>query len=227
MKKFSEKLGYVFKNKSLLTRALTHRSHKPQHNERLEFLGDAALNFIIADQLFTQYPKMTEGQLSRARANLVNGEVLATLSHTLDIDQHIRLGQGEIKSGGMKRSSILSDCLEALIGAIYLDGGLEACRQLVLSWYIDKFEQVALKGPQKDPKTTLQEYCQAKKMMLPKYTVIDIRGEEHSQIFQVQCEVSNCDIKALGEGASRRKAEQSAAENFLTAVSEDHDCLSF
>jgi ribonuclease-3 len=218
VEKFCKKLGYSFKNKSLLIQALTHRSYKPQHNERLEFLGDAVLNFIISDQLFTHYPEMTEGELSRARANLVNGEVLATLSCTLEVDQHIQLGQGEIKNGGMTRQSILSDCLEALIGAIYVDGGLETCRKIVLSWYIDKFKQVALKGPQKDPKTMLQEYCQGNRMKLPQYTVVNIRGEEHKQTFQIRCEVEDFDIKALGEGSSRRKAEQSAAERFLNMI---------
>ncbi|MDF3054422.1 MAG: rnc [Gammaproteobacteria bacterium] len=218
MQKLFKKLGYHFKDTSLLTQALTHRSHKPEHNERLEFLGDSVLNFVIANELFVRYPGMTEGKLSRARANLVNGEVLATLSTTLGIDQYIRLGQGEIKSGGMKRKSTLSDCLEALIGAIYLDGGITVCQQVILSLYRDKFQIVESEGPQKDPKTTLQEYMQAQKMPLPQYHVINLSGKTHDQIFHVQCLVDGLEINAFGQGTSRRKAEQSAAQIFLTMI---------
>lgn len=209
------KLGYQFQNPSLLTQALTHRSYDAPNNERLEFLGDALLGFVITDLLFAEYPEMAEGQLSRLRANLVNRDVLAALGETLGIHEHLRLGPGEIRSGGAHQRSILSDAIEALIGAIYLDGGMTACREAVLIWYADRLKTIAHEGPKKDPKTTLQEYLQARKMPLPRYTLLETGGREHQQIFKVRCQVEGLKISTLGQGTNRRGAEQSAAERFL------------
>lgn len=214
-KKLCEKLGYKFQDMSLLRQALTHRSYGVENNERLEFLGDALLGFIIAQQLFARYPEMPEGDLSRLRANLVNREVLAGLSEMLGIHQYMHLGPGEVKSGGARRRSILSNSVEALIGAIYLDGGMSACERTVLAWYEDRLKKVDDEGPRKDPKTTLQECLQAQKLPLPSYTILKMGGREHQQIFSVRCQVKGLKISAVGEGTNRRRAEQSAAEKFL------------
>ncbi len=217
--KLGETLGYKFHDISLLETALTHRSCGHNNNERLEFLGDALLNFYVADNLFQQYPDMTEGGLSRMRANLVNGDALAVLAKEFMISNYLRLGAGELKSGGIQRKSILSNAMEAIIGAIYLDGGNDVCRQRILSWLSDKIDAITTDGVQKDPKTLLQEYLQARKMALPHYQVLAVDGKEHSQVFKVDCRVPGVPHVAIGLGSSRRRAEQDAAQKFLISFS--------
>lgn len=207
-------LGYEFKNPELLQQALSHRSVGKQSNERLEFLGDSALNFIVARELFQRYPALAEGELSRLRANLVNGELLAELARNMELGQYIRLGAGEIKSGGWQRNSILADTLEAVIGAICLDSDIEVCRELILKWLGNKLDEAVAVG-YKDPKTKLQEWLQNHKMQLPIYKVIKMEGVPHSQIFHVECLVNGLSYKAVGVGTTKRKAEQNAADLFL------------
>jgi ribonuclease III len=219
--KLHEALGYHFKDVILLEMALTHRSRAAINNERLEFLGDAILSFFVAEHLFHQYPQLTEGGLSRLRANLVNGEMLAELAKELTISDYLRLGVGEMKSGGLGRKSILSNVMEAIIGAVYLDGGISDCRECVLRWFASRFDMLTSQGVMKDPKTRLQEYLQAKKMSLPQYIVLDVEGREHNQLFKVQCRISGLTEKVQGTGSSRRRAEQSAAENFLQLLGRD------
>ena len=206
-------LGYVFQQPGLLEQALTHRSASPRHNERLEFLGDALLNLVMAEYLFQRYPQANEGELSRLRANLVKGETLAELARDLKLGRELRLGQGELCSGGPQRESILADALEAIFAAAYLDGGLDACRALILHLYRDSLEGLASAGELKDPKTRLQEYLQAHQQPLPVYSVLEICGEPHAQIFTVECAVA--DRRAVAVGGSRRKAEQDAARQVL------------
>jgi ribonuclease III len=214
----SNNLGYVFQDKNLLKEALRHRSMGKISNERLEFLGDAALNFIIAAELFRLYPEIKEGDLSRLRANLVNGEELAELANELQIGEHIQFGSGELKSGGAKRKSILADTTEAIIGAIYLDGGIDACKERVLTWFNERLLS-ATQVTQKDPKTRLQELLQMCKMPLPVYDVAKITGVAHAQIFHVECKVAGIEFTTVGVGPSKRVAERSAAAQFLEAMS--------
>ena len=211
--RLSAVLGYVFQRPELLEDALTHRSASPRNNERLEFLGDALLNLVIAECLFQRYPQASEGELSRLRATLVKGEALAVLARRLKLGESLRLGQGELKSGGPQRESILADALEAIFGAVYLDGGLAACRTLILHLYRDDLDRLAGAGELKDPKTRLQEYLQARQQPLPAYNVLEIRGEPHAQSFTVECAVADC--RALAVGSNRRKAEQDAARQIL------------
>lgn len=206
-------LGYIFQKPGLLEEALTHRSASPHHNERLEFLGDALLNLVIAEYLFWRYPRANEGELSRLRASLVKGETLAELARGLKLGGELWLGQGELHSGGPQRESILADALEAIFGAVHLDGGLSACRALILRLYQDSLESLAGAGELKDPKSQLQEYLQARQQPLPVYSVLEIRGEPHAQIFTVECAVA--DRRAVAMGSSRRKAEQDAARQVL------------
>lgn len=206
-------LGYVFQRPELLEEALTHCSASPRNNERLEFLGDALLNLVMAEYLFQRYPQANEGELSRLRANLVKGATLAQLARDLKLGEALRLGQGELRSGGPQRESILADALEAIFAAVYLDGGLEACRALILDLYRDGLEGLASAGKLKDPKTRLQEYLQARQQPLPVYTVLEIRGEPHLQSFTVECAVADC--RAVAVGSNRRKAEQDAARQVL------------
>ncbi|ADJ27632.1 ribonuclease III [Nitrosococcus watsonii] len=215
-----QKLGYQFAEPALLRHAITHRSAAKENNERLEFLGDSILNFLIADFLYSGFPKAQEGKLSRLRATLVKGETLAELARELEIGDHLILGLGELKSGGYRRTSILADAFEAVIGAVYLDGGLEACRQLVSSLYRDRLEtltdEVLLNL--KDPKTRLQEYLQARQFPLPDYRVSAVNGEAHDQVFQVECTLNNTFPSVIGIGRSRRKAEQDAATRALALL---------
>jgi len=206
-------LGYVFQQSDLLEEALTHRSASPRNNERLEFLGDALLNLVMAECLFQRYPQASEGELSRLRATLVKGETLAELARGLKLGENLWLGQGELKSGGPRRESILADALEAIFAAVYLDGGLEACRTLILNLYRDSLEGLTSAGELKDPKTRLQEYLQARQQPLPLYSVLKIRGEPHAQSFTVECAVA--DHRGVAVGSSRRKAEQDAARQVL------------
>jgi ribonuclease-3 len=211
-------LGYEFKDASLLIAALTHRSVPKNNNERLEFLGDSIVNFIAAEMLYQKFNVAPEGELSRLRTVLVRGETLAKLAKQMQVGEHLYLGSGELKSGGFRRESILADALEAIIAAIYLDGGMEACKVCVHQWFMPLMEQLTLSAPGKDPKTQLQEYLQAHGFTLPHYQVTAIEGMAHEQVFTVECQVPNFPVTTLGVGTSRRRAEQQSAENMLREV---------
>ncbi|ARU87538.1 ribonuclease III [Pseudomonas sp. M30-35] len=223
--RLERKLGYTFKDQDHMVLALTHRSFAGRNNERLEFLGDAILNFVAGEALFERFPQAREGQLSRLRARLVKGETLAILARGFDLGEYLRLGSGELKSGGFRRESILADALEALIGAIYLDSGMDAARERVLAWLTNELESLTLVDTNKDPKTRLQEFLQSRACELPRYDVVDIQGEPHCRTFIVECQVTLLNEKTLGQGASRRIAEQVAAGVALIAlgVENGHD----
>jgi ribonuclease III len=208
-------LGYTFKDPQILRRALTHRSFHGEHNERLEFLGDSVLNCIIATLLFDAFPAMPEGDLSRLRASLVNQSSLAEIAERLKLSQVIRLGDGELKSGGHSRPSILADTVEALIGAVYLDGGFAPAVEVVRKLFASKIESNASIQPAKDPKTALQELMQANRMPLPEYRLDRIEGEAHSQTFFITCVLESIQAEGTGVGLSRRAAEQEAAGRAL------------
>ncbi|HHH36709.1 MAG TPA: ribonuclease III [Gammaproteobacteria bacterium] len=210
-----DKLDYRFDDERLLRQALTHRSAGSVNNERLEFLGDAILNFVIAEVLYRRFPTVDEGRLSRLRANLVKGETLAVAARRIDLGNALLLGPGELKSGGFRRDSILAGALEAVIGAVYLDGGIEAARTLILRLLAKEIEQVTPEGPIKDAKTRLQEYLQGRRLPLPTYSVTAVRGRAHDQVFEVACRVSGLEDVVVGQGSSRRRAEQQAAERAL------------
>jgi len=211
LNRLSRHLGYEFQAPALLRQALTHRSFGTPHNERLEFLGDSVLSLVISTKLYHDFPKLTEGDLSRARAHLVKEPTLAEIAQTLKLGDYLFLGEGELKSGGFRRPSILADALEAIIGAIYLDGGLFETQKILDVLYAPIIAKLEPKKLSKDPKTQLQEYLQGRKLALPKYTIVATEGEAHEQHFKVECMISELGIKVLGEGASRRKAEQEAA----------------
>lgn len=213
--KLSKKLHYQFSDPSLLTEAITHRSKHSINNERLEFLGDSILGYVISSELFQRFPQAREGQLTRGRAVLVKGETLAELALQIELGDYLQLGPGELKSGGHRRKSILADAMEAIIGAIYLDGGLEAARQHILTIYSDKLQAMSLEEVSKDPKTQLQEYLQARKQPLPNYEVVATTGSEHEQVFEVSCKMNILSRAVKGTGRSRRKAEQAAASKAL------------
>ncbi|MDA0149704.1 MULTISPECIES: ribonuclease III [Vibrio] len=210
-----KKLGYQFKDAELINLALTHRSANGKHNERLEFLGDSILSFVIADDLYHRFPKVNEGDMSRMRATLVRGNTLAELGREFELGDYLKLGPGELKSGGFRRDSILADAVEAIIGAIYLDSDIENVRGIILSWYNSRLEAIKPGVSQKDPKTRLQEFLQGRRKPLPVYTVTNIKGEAHNQEFTVSCEVAGIGSPVIGKGTSRRKAEQAAAETAL------------
>ena len=205
------RLGYQFENPGLLRQALTHRSHSTPHNERLEFLGDGVLNCVIASLLYDRFPRLPEGDLSRLRASLVNQDTLSRLAVALDLGNELRLGEGELKSGGFRRPSILADALEALVGAIFLDGGFDRAADTIRTIYGPLLDALDPDRLGKDPKTLLQEYLQSKRLPLPQYNVVSVKGEAHDQQFQVECVIADLEIRAAGEGQSRRSAEQSAA----------------
>lgn len=223
--RLERKLGHSFTNQELMLLALTHRSFAGRNNERLEFLGDAILNFVAGEALFERFPQAREGQLSRLRARLVKGETLAVLARGFELGEYLRLGSGELKSGGFRRESILADALEALIGAIYLDAGMDVARERVLAWLADQLDGLTLVDTNKDPKTRLQEFLQSRAAELPRYEVVDIQGEPHCRTFFVQCEIALLTEKTQGQGASRRIAEQVAAAAALVAlgVENSHD----
>jgi ribonuclease III len=206
-----ERLGHRFRDARLLVQALTHRSHSTTHNERLEFLGDGVLNCIVAAELYNRFANLREGELSRLRASLVREQRLHELAAGLALGDHLRLGEGELKSGGFRRPSILADALEALIGAVYLDGGFDAARGVVVRLYQPLLETLDAKGADKDPKTQLQEWLQSRKYALPQYSVIATRGAAHDQRFEVECAVPELNLRTVGTGTSRRLAEQEAA----------------
>jgi ribonuclease-3 len=208
-----------FADAALLRQALSHRSAGSPHNERLEFLGDALLNLLVAEQLYARWPNADEGAMTRARAELVRESALARIARELGIGERLTLGPGEMKSGGHRRDSILADAVEAVIAACYLDAGFDACRELVLSWYLPLLD--ALPPPNrvgKDPKTRLQEWLQARGWPLPAYALLAERGDEHDRTFEVRCTLAQPPLSAEGEGSSRRAAEQSAAEAVLASL---------
>jgi ribonuclease-3 len=206
------RLGYRFKQVSLLEQAVTHRSHGAVHNERLEFLGDAVLNCTIAQLLYQKYARLDEGDLSRLRANLVKQQSLADVAESLNLSAVLRLGEGERKSGGFRRPSILADTMEAIFGAVFVDGGFEAARDSIAQLFEPVLKHVDPKTLGKDSKTLLQEYLQGKRLPLPAYTVVETRGAAHNQEFEVECAIPKLDISVRGTGRSRRAAEQSAAK---------------
>jgi ribonuclease-3 len=208
---FTLSIGYRFNDAGLLRRALTHRSYGSSHNERLEFLGDSVVNCVVALELYEKFPRLAEGELSRLRANIVHQPSLAAVAQRFAIGEQLQLGEGELRSGGARRPSILADAVEAVIGAVFLDGGFGAARQVVRTLLGNALESIDPATPSKDPKTLLQEYLQARKLALPQYTVVATRGEAHDQQFQVECAIPELGIRALGEGSSRRGAEQEAA----------------
>lgn len=212
------RLGHTFKNAALLQQALTHRSHSSVHNERLEFLGDSILNCVVASLLFDRYSKIDEGDLSRLRANLVKQQSLYEIAQRLELSHFLRLGEGELKSGGFRRPSILADTLEALFGAIYLDAGFDQARDVIRALYIPILDTVDPKTLGKDAKTLLQEYLQGKKIALPQYNVVATHGAAHNQEFEIECLVPKLEIQVFGTGGSRRAGEQAAAKLALIAV---------
>ncbi|HKB59662.1 MAG TPA: ribonuclease III [Gallionellaceae bacterium] len=214
------RLGFEFSDARLLQRALTHRSYSQAHNERLEFLGDSVLNCVIAAHLYDAYPDMPEGALSRLRANLVNQQTLFKLARELELGGCLRLGEGERKSAGASRPSMLADALEAVFGAIYLDGGFDAAREVVLSLYVPLIARAGDQPHGKDAKTLLQECLQGRKLPLPQYSVMAVEGEAHAQVFRVECRVPALSVVTQGEGSSRRAAEQAAAETAYRKINE-------
>ncbi len=212
------RFDYAFRDPQLATLALTHRSAGRPNNERLEFLGDALLNMVVAELLFELHPRADEGELSRLRAQLVNGQALADVARELEIGGGLRLGPGELKSGGFRRDSILADSLEALLAAVYLDGGFEACRDVVRGLFVPRAAALPAR-PEKDPKTRLQELLQARGQPLPRYELSATHGEEHARVFAVTCVLDTpLQISIEGSGSSRRAAEQDAAQKALAAL---------
>lgn len=217
--RFETRIDYIFNDQDLLRRALTHRSFQKQNNERLEFLGDSILGFIIAESLYHQFPRAPEGDLTKMRARLVRQSTLADLGRKLGINDFLILGEGELKSGGGERDSILSDALEAVFGAVYLDGGFRNAKTIVLKLFADKLIEINTEDL-KDNKTRLQEMLQKKEKPLPVYDVLNQTGEAHDLTFEVKCEIEHPDSPFLAQGRSRRTAEQNAAELAIKALSE-------
>lgn len=216
----SRKLGYQFNDPTLIKLALTHRSCGDENNERLEFLGDSIVNFVIAEAIYQQFPQAQEGTLSRMRAGLINRDQLGVLAREFEMSRYLILGPGELKSGGSERLSILSCAMEAIIGAIYLDGGFAITRECILKWYEPILTSLTAASGIKDPKTALQEYLQKRHYPVPVYTVQGIEGDAHEQIFVVRCVIEGKKLnkETLGRGSSRRRAEQDAAEIMLGII---------
>jgi ribonuclease-3 len=216
-----DRLGYAFTEPSLLTQALTHRSHGARHNERLEFVGDSVLNCVVAEVLYRRFPELPEGDLSRVRANLVNRDTLALIARTLQLGEHLRVGEGEKKGGGGERPSILADGLEAVFGAVFLDGGFDAARGVIERVYADTLARADPEVLGKDPKTRLQEWLQGRRLVVPEYLVGEVAGEAHAQTFTVQCRIAALELETTGRGPSRRAAEQAAAAEALARLADD------
>jgi ribonuclease-3 len=212
------RLGHAFASPELARQALTHRSFGTPHNERLEFLGDSLLNCAVATVLYERFPALPEGDLSRLRAALVNQSSLSQIAQGLGLGERLRLGEGELKSGGFRRPSILADALEALLGAVYLDAGFDALRSIVGRVFADRLERAEKAPVDKDPKTELQEHLQGRRLQLPRYAVTKTEGEAHDQLFTVECRVDDLALSATGTGASRRAAEQAAAAGVLARL---------
>lgn len=220
IKRLEKTLGYTYQNKAFLLRALTHRSVGAKNNERLEFLGDSLVNFMIADLLYHQFLKISEGDLSRIRAHLVKGDTLAEIGKEFNLSEFLKLGPGELKSGGFRRISIIADAVEAIIASIYEDGGLDACREFVHRIYESRLEDLDPKEIGKDPKTRLQELLQAQQEPLPEYTVISVNGPAHAQMFTISCYVVKLNTKFEATASNRRKAEQKSAKQALQKLEE-------
>lgn len=216
--RFCRHIEYSFKSPAFLKQALTHCSVGAANYERFEFLGDSILSFVIAHQLFKRFPLESEGQLSRLRSFLVKGETLAEIAKELKLGDFLFLGQGELKSGGFRRASILADALEAVFAAVFFDGGIEAAEQVILKLYDSRLNDPHLNDCLKDAKTQLQEYLQAEKYALPEYALVNVEGDEHNQVFYVTCTVSGIKFTAHGQGSNRRKAEQLAAKLMLSEL---------
>lgn len=212
---FETKLGYRFQDRALLDEALTHRSFGQPNNERLEFLGDSILNCAIAMALYSRFAVLREGELSRLRASLVRQEGLHQVALRLDLGAYLRLGEGELKSGGARRPSILADALEAVLAAVYLDGGFEAARDVIHALYAPMIDDIDPAAALKDPKTALQEFLQARRLSLPSYDTVGVHGEAHAQEFEVECTVESFGLTTSGRGPSRRTAEQQSAQHAL------------
>jgi ribonuclease-3 len=211
-------IGYQFSNQDLLKQALTHRSAYHIHNERLEFLGDAILGSVIANTLYIKFPKADEGQLSRLRAFLVKGKALAELAQGLDLGEYLTLGSGELKSGGFRRASILSDAFEAIIGAVMLDSDYKQTENYILNLYQEKLKEMSINMASKDPKTTLQEWLQSRGHKTPEYEVTSSTGKDHAKLYWIECKVEYESVCLTGQGASRKKAEQDAASKVLDKI---------
>ncbi|MEI6745237.1 MAG: ribonuclease III [Methylococcaceae bacterium] len=218
----SRKLGLVFNDPKLFVRALTHRSASSSNNERLEFLGDAILGFVIAEQLYILFPDAPEGVLSRLRASLVNQRSLAELAREHNLGDYLLLGSGELKSGGFRRDSILSDAVEAIIAALYQDQGMPACQKWVVELFAEKLKNSSLNTGKKDPKTRLQEFMQAKQLELPQYELLTASGLAHEQTFKVQCKISLLSSPSIGAGVTRKGAEQAAADILLELLAKEY-----
>ena len=214
----SEALDYRFRTPALFELALTHRSSSSRSNERLEFLGDAVLDFVVSDHVYHSVPDADEGDLSRLRSSLVKDTSLARVARDIGLGEHLILGGGEQKSGGHRRASILADALEALFGAVYLDSGFDAARRVIERAFGDRFVELPDPGDLRDPKTRLQEWLQARSMGLPEYELVEVSGQAHRQTFEVRCTVPGTEFVADGTGSSRRAAEQKAAERMLGEV---------
>jgi ribonuclease-3 len=213
----------VFTQPQLLQRALTHRSFAPDHNERLEFLGDSILGCVIAKYLYSEFPDLSEGDLSRLRSNLVKESTLVVFAQQLNLGSQLRLGEGELKSGGFRRPSILADAVEALFGAVFVDGGFLAAERAVLNLFVPYLAEVDMKMLGKDAKTLLQEYLQGKRLPLPGYSVLETQGEAHEQLFQVECAIPALKLITRGSGTSRRNAEQQAALAAYQIIGNNND----
>lgn len=219
--RLEQRLGYSFSDQRQLQLALTHRSHGASNNERLEFLGDSILNFIIGEALFKRLPEAREGQLSRLRSQIVKGDTLALLAREFELGDCLILGEGELKSGGKSRDSILADSVEAIIGAIYLESGLDLCRERVLTWFAPRLNELSSTTSAKDPKSRLQEYMQSQRQPLPEYTVVEIGGEGHAQVFTIECCVALAKQATRAVASNRREAEKQAAALMLAQLKLD------
>jgi ribonuclease-3 len=219
--RLEQRLGYQFDDQRQLQLALTHRSHGATNNERLEFLGDSILNFIVGEALFKRFPEAREGQLSRLRSQMVKGDTLAELAREFELGECLVLGEGEMKSGGHTRDSILADSVEAIIGAIYLASGLDICRERVLTWFAPRLDTLSIDTSAKDSKSRLQEYMQAQRQPLPEYVVVAVGGEGHAQMFTIECRVALTKQPTSATASSRREAEKQAAVLMLAQLKID------
>lgn len=220
-RELEEILDYQFSDPALFQQALTHRSVGKNNNERLEFIGDSVLGLVISTEIYKRFPDIDEGELSRRRASLVRGDTLAEIALELSLGDYLILGSGELKSGGFRRESILANTLEAIIGAVYLENGADAVWKLILKLYKNRIDSVSEIQDLKDPKTRLQEFLQARQKPLPVYDIVDVVGNPPNQTFKVSCSLSDAEISMMGEGTSRRKAEQQAAQNTLAKIEND------
>jgi len=216
--RLQSRLGYQFADTALLDLALTHRSQGARNNERLEFLGDSILNFVVGAALFRRFPEAREGQLSRLRSQMVKGETLAQIAREFDLGDCLILGEGEMKSGGRKRQSILADTVEALIGAIYLESGFEPCAERIRAWYRERLEALSLEQPAKDAKTQLQEFLQARRLPLPDYQLVEREGSAHAYRFTIECRVAPLQEVVRADANNRRTAEKQAAAEMLAKL---------